>query len=249
MARNQRRPLRCHLSRRSSMSQMNQTRPRAGVWLKTTTPPKTGWTMASTRVCTHTLPPTFPPFLPLSPSLRTDLMLCPVTGRPPGRHFKKGLAEITRACDGDKQRQIERVKDWTRACKKERLSSPSQTLHLFVLAALLSLCHMAIYIYKKTVVFQSFRHSICSKYRPSTQTEFMSAKISSDQHTFHYIHMSFDIQSSAQSRDFEVRWLRHKALSALPHWFLGSSWQWQATCQVTLHLNLASALWISFLIS
>lgn len=38
-------------------------------------------------------------------------MLLSVTGSPPGRHFKKELAEITRACDGDKQRQIERVKD------------------------------------------------------------------------------------------------------------------------------------------
>lgn len=112
---------------------------------------------------THTYPPhTFPPFLPLSPSLRTDLMLRPVTGRPPGRHFKKGLAEITRACDGDRQKQIERVKDWTRACKKERLSSPSQTLHLWqvtVLAAfmsyliyrpLFSRSHMDLYIEKNS---------------------------------------------------------------------------------------------------
>lgn len=42
---------------------------------------------------------------------------------PPGRHFRKEWTEKTRACDGDKQRQIERVKDRTRGGKRERLSS------------------------------------------------------------------------------------------------------------------------------
>lgn len=51
MARNQK-ALRWQKRRRSSMFQMNQIRPRADVWLRTMTPPRTGWTTGRTRVCT-----------------------------------------------------------------------------------------------------------------------------------------------------------------------------------------------------
>ncbi|CAJ1049394.1 secretogranin-3 [Xyrichtys novacula] len=47
MGRNQRSPLMCQTKKTPSTSQMSLTRQRADVWLRTTTPPRTGWTTAN----------------------------------------------------------------------------------------------------------------------------------------------------------------------------------------------------------
>lgn len=139
MARKYRRAVKRQPRRRSSMFLMNRIPPRADVWLKTMTPPRAGWTTASTRVgtlATMDLVLTGPILAVLEKVKWVSCWrlcwgclcdqgqgschtLLPVTGWPPGRHFKKEWAEKTRARDRDKQRHTERVQRQN-TCMQER---------------------------------------------------------------------------------------------------------------------------------
>ena len=71
------------------------------------------------------------------------------------RHFEKEWTEETRACGGDKQRQIERVKDRTRAGKRERLSSRLSSETAVVKAEICTALHWRL---SYTVWVSNFSH-------------------------------------------------------------------------------------------